>query len=80
MSQSDITGFTGVAILLLAYLLNLIKINDYKKRIYLTMNFVGAGLACLASVMIDYKPFIILEGTWSLVSFMALLGTLRKTK
>ncbi|HLP50288.1 MAG TPA: hypothetical protein VK154_05350 [Chitinophagales bacterium] len=80
MSQSDITGFTGVAILLLAYLLNLVKINDYKKRIYLTMNFIGAGLACLASVMIDYKPFIILEGTWSLVSFMALLGTLRKTK
>ncbi|HLP20788.1 MAG TPA: hypothetical protein VK174_10825 [Chitinophagales bacterium] len=80
MSHSDITGFSGVAILLLAYLLNLIKINDYKKRIYLTMNFVGAGLACLASVMIDYKPFIILEGTWSLVSFVALLGTFKRTE
>lgn len=78
MSLSDIVGFTGVAILLLAYLLNLLKIATNRKWVYLLLNFIGAGLACLASVMIDYMPFVILEGTWSVVSLVALLSSLKK--
>jgi hypothetical protein len=73
MCLSDITGFSGVAILLLAYLLILFRVHDYNSRIYIALNLAGAGLACAASVMIHYKPFIILEGAWALVSFIALL-------
>jgi hypothetical protein len=28
------------------------------------MNIAGAGMACLASVMINYIPFILLEAVW----------------
>jgi hypothetical protein len=42
------------------------------------MNIIGAGLACLASWMIDYIPFVILEATWTAVSVFALLNYLRK--
>ena len=37
------------------------------------MNVIGAVFACLASVMIHYLPFIVLEGAWALVSMATLL-------
>lgn len=68
MTITDWTGAAGVSILLLAYFLNLngkITKDDYS---YLLLNFIGAGLACFASVLLNYWPFIILEGCWTLVS------------
>lgn len=73
MELSDAIGFAGVFILLVAFLLNLLKVLDYSSRIYIIMNLVGAGLACAASVMISYLPFILLEGTWSVVSAAMLM-------
>jgi len=64
--------------LLLAFLLNLVKKISSNSLPYIIMNIVGAGLACLASWMIDYLPFVILEGTWTVVSVFALVGYLRK--
>jgi hypothetical protein len=78
LSVSDWTGFTGVAILLLAFLLNLLKKVSSNSLPYILMNIIGAGLACLASWMIHYIPFVILEATWTLVSVFALIGYLRK--
>ena len=37
------------------------------------LNLIGAAFACTASVLLDYWPFIILEGIWALVSLYALL-------
>lgn len=45
---------------------------------YILMNIIGAGLACLASWMIHYVPFVILEATWTLISVFALINNLRK--
>ncbi len=78
LNFSDWTGFTGVAILLLAFLLNLLKKISSNSLPYILMNIIGAGLACLASWMINYVPFVILEATWTLVSVFALIGYLRK--
>jgi len=39
------------------------------------MNIVGAGVSCYASYLIDYLPFVILEGAWMGI---ALLGLLRR--
>jgi hypothetical protein len=36
------------------------------------MNILGAGLACYASVLLKYLPFILLEGCWTLVSMIGL--------
>jgi hypothetical protein len=43
------------------------------------MNIIGAGLACLASWLIHYFPFVILEATWMVVSVFALMGYFKKS-
>ena len=72
LSLNDWIGFIGVAILLIAFLLNLFKKISATGLLYILMNIIGAGLACLASILIWYIPFIILEAAWMLVSIWAL--------
>lgn len=78
ISASDWIGAIGVTILLLAFLLNLLNKISKESIVYILMNLAGAGLACIASVLIHYIPFIILEGAWMLVSAIALIGYFRK--
>ncbi len=73
MNFADIVGSTGVAMILIAFILNLMQIISTKNFWYILMNFVGAGLACYASVLLKYVPFIILEATWTLVSLWGLI-------
>ncbi len=77
---NDLLGFTGVAILLAAYLLNLANKISKDGLLYILMNVLGGGLACFASYLINYIPFVILEGTWMLVSLIALLKLLAEKK
>jgi VIT1/CCC1 family predicted Fe2+/Mn2+ transporter len=73
ISFSDIIGSIGVSILLLAFVLNLLNKISRENIIYILMNLVGAALACFASYLIHYIPFIILEAVWTLISLVALL-------
>ncbi len=80
MTKTDVIGFIGVAILLIAYFLNLINKVKNSGFTYLIMNFVGAGTSSLASVLLNYLPFIILEASWTLVSMIGLFTYFRKTQ
>ena len=80
LSVSDWIGFTGVVIMLVAYGLNLLGRLSKDGWPYIVMNIVGAGLSCLASVMIRYMPFVLLEAVWTLVSVGALVGYFRRAK
>ncbi|MBS1680462.1 MAG: hypothetical protein JST48_02010 [Bacteroidetes bacterium] len=80
MSFPDFVGATGVAILLIAYFLNLTKKISAESIAYTIMNLIGAGLACLASILINYFPFIILEAAWTLVSLFSLVRLLSRKK
>ncbi len=73
MDFNDWLGFLGVFILLIAFFLNLIHVLHQNSMIYMLLNFIGAGIACAASIAIHYLPFIILEGIWTLVSLIILL-------
>ena len=75
MHTSDIIGSAGVALLLIAYFMNLFKILGQESKAYGILNVAGAGLACYTSVRIGFIPFVVLEGMWALV---ALIGMLRK--
>ena len=66
-------GSLGVAILLLAFLLNMLKIIKTESLSYLLLNFIGAAIACFASWLIPYFPFVILEGVWAVVSLVSLV-------
>ncbi|MGD1934152.1 MAG: hypothetical protein ACFB0Z_06545 [Candidatus Phaeomarinobacter sp.] len=44
----------------------------YESLTYPAMNVVGAGLAAYAAWLIDYMPFVVLEGTGMMVSLMTM--------
>ena len=71
--MADLLGYFGVGLILLAYFLNLFNKIDNESRAYVWMNLIGAVLACVSSVLIKSIPFMILEGTWALVSVVALV-------
>ena len=73
----DWIGFIGVFQILLAYFLNVVGILSYKKIAFILLNLIGSSMACLASTLLDYWPFILLEGVWALVSLYALIKYLR---
>ena len=80
MSFIDTIGFIGVAMILLAYFLNLKYILTTDSLIYILLNLVGAMLACLASILMKYLPFVLLEATWMMVSIDAFIKYLNKKK
>jgi hypothetical protein len=80
MTFTGLTGTIGVTILLIAYFLNLIHKIENNSFSYLLLNFTGAATACLASVLLKYLPFIILEGCWTIVSAAGILTYLNKAK
>lgn len=72
MATSTLVGSLGVALLLIAFFLNLIKRLPQDSLGYIVLNMVGAGLACYASWLIGFLPFVVLEGAWTLVAVVAL--------
>ena len=80
ISTSDLVGSIGVAMLLGAFALNLLGHMARESVAYALLNIVGAGLATIASWLITYWPFIILEGTWCIVSLIALQRALATPK
>lgn len=68
MNYNDIIGTIGVGLILIAYFLNIFSLIKKDGKFYFLINIVGASLACYASSLINFMPFIILEGTWAIVS------------
>ncbi len=77
MMYNDIIGTLGVGLILLAYFLNITKLIRHDDKLYFVMNIIGAALACYASLLINYWPFVILEGTWALVSLYGLMKVMK---
>jgi len=76
MSFTESLGSYGVSILLIAFVLNLLKIIRTDSIIYGLLNFAGAAIACYASYLIPYFPFVILEGLWTILSLVAVVKTI----
>jgi hypothetical protein len=77
MQYNDIIGTLGVGLILLAYFLNTAQLLRRNRRLFYVLNIIGAALACYASYLIMYWPFVILEGTWTLVSIYGLMRVMR---
>ena len=78
MNGIDLIGFIGVLLILIAYFLNINDKIDSSDIKYILMNLIGAILACLASILMKYYPFVLLEGTWTIVSLVALIKYLKR--
>ncbi len=65
-----IWGITGVAIITLAYLLNLFRFLHKEHDVYLWMNIVGAAVLTYYSFQINNMPFIVLNILWALFTLI----------
>jgi len=79
MGTEDMIGFVGVALLLLAFLSNLLGFLRADGRPYLFLNLIGAGMAGLSAALIPFWPFVVLEGVWALVAAVGLFRPRRRT-
>ena len=79
MKTSDIIASIGVIILLIAFLLNMYKKVSSQSRIYTGLNFLGAAICCLSSYLIDFYPFVVLEGVWGAFALYSFINVPRGT-
>lgn len=79
MGAVDWIGFIGVFQILLAYMLNVMGKVSHKDLSFILLNLIGAGMACLSSILLHYMPFIILEGVWTVISLISLIKYKRIT-
>jgi hypothetical protein len=77
MNYNEIVGTIGVGLILIAYYLNTAGIIIKNGKLFYVMNIVGAALACYASWLIAFMPFVVLEGAWTLVSIYGLMKTIK---
>ena len=77
MTFDGIIGTIGVSLILIAYFCNVFGWLGGKTKTFFLLNIIGAGMACYASWLIGYWPFVILEGTWVLVSVIGLIRNIK---
>ena len=77
MSFAEVLGTIGVSMLLVGFFLNLFGLMKRSSLKYVLLNLFGGGLACTASILIEFFPFVILEGTWTVVALVGLGRLLR---
>ena len=78
MQYNDIIGTIGVGLILVAYALSLFSMIAKEGKLFFMLNIIGSALACYASVLIHYVPFIVLEGVWCIVSLIGIFKLLTK--
>lgn len=78
MIVSDVIGSAGVVFMVTAFGLNMIDKLDDDDLLYILMNLLGSFLSCIASYMIDYTPFMILEGIWFMISLWGVYDYMRR--
>lgn len=78
MTYTDIISTIGVSLILLAFFLNTFKYISDSGKLYFILNIIGGAFACYGSVLLNSLPFIILEGTWSVVALIGLIKSLKQ--
>jgi len=71
-------GTIGVALLLLAFALNIVGRLPENSRIYLLMNVIGALLAAWYAYKGNVIPFVVLELVWALSALVRLVLVIEK--
>ncbi|HSU91328.1 MAG TPA: hypothetical protein VLI44_07755 [Sporolactobacillaceae bacterium] len=77
MSIAEIFGSIGVALLLVAFFMNLFGLVSSDSRAYQAINAIGAGISCYTSYPIGFAPFVVLEATWCEVAVIAMIRNAR---
>ena len=68
VTAAEAVGLFGVFLLLGAFFSKLIGKLEAESLTFASLNLVGSALACYASYLLDFMPFVVLQGTWALVA------------
>jgi hypothetical protein len=71
--MAEVISTVGVTLLLVAYWAE--RRDRIGERLYLALNFVGATLAAIGSLLIPFVPFVVLESSWAAIALRDLLRT-----
>jgi hypothetical protein len=63
-----IIGLVGVILMLTGFFLSLFKWIKVDSKLYISLNILGPGLATYYAILVNAIPFVIFEGTWTLVA------------
>ncbi len=77
MSTTDIIGTIGVSLILIAYFLNIFSLIKKDGMLFYVLNIFGGAIACFSSYLIQFWPFVVLEGTWAIVSVIGLVKSFK---
>ena len=69
----NVLGAVGTTLLVVAFILNAMG-RIRVSFAYTFLNLIGAGLATLASLIISFIPFVILEGVWFIAAALKLIS------
>tara|TARA_B100000614_G_scaffold209488_1_gene192398 strand:+ start:1782 stop:2042 length:261 start_codon:yes stop_codon:yes gene_type:complete len=75
---SEAIAYSGMLLILSAFLLETRNVLHSKNWLYLTMMASGSGLLAIRALLIDEWAFLILEIVWCLAAVMALIGLSKK--
>ncbi len=70
----------GALLILVAFAANLLQWMNTSNLWYSLLNFVGSAILLVVAVLDQQFGFILLEGTWGLVSLWGIIAALRGGK
>ena len=76
---SEVVAYSGMVLILGAFLLETRNVLDSKSKIYLLLMASGSGLLTLRALIIKEWAFFILEIVWCCAAILALLGFTTKS-
>ena len=78
MDPLQFLGFVGAMLILAAYVAHQLKRIDPAAPLYNLLNAVGAGILAYVAFHPFQIGFVVLEGTWTVVSLVALARSLSR--
>ena len=70
--MSQFIQILGAVLVLIAYIAGQLRLLDGKSYPYLVLNLLGSGLLAVLAAAGSQWGFLLLEGTWALVSLLSL--------
>jgi len=68
----------GAVSILAAFTLGQLRLLDQHSLVYLMLNLVGSAVLAVIAFAEERWGFLLLEGVWSIVSAVSLVGVLRR--
>ena len=80
MDVLQLVGLAGAAMILVAYVGHQMRRMDSSGTLYNVLNAIGSGILTYVALRPFQAGFVVLEGTWAVVSVYALVRILRSAR